>query len=259
MELVSVITPVYNGERYLEQTIQSVLNQTYKNIEYILIDDCSQDSSLAIIEKYRDKVVICRNNKNLGIIRTVNEGIKKAKGKYIMLLGHDDLVEPDHVEKLLLDFDEDTSLVFCSHILIDKDNKKTQSRSGSTWINKALQNPLFELAKSNFISCCGIILSKEKVEKVGLFEEIDDFPNYGEWLLWIKLAAVGKIKYNREKKALYRRHETNITNTFEDKLVKKNLQKYYKLCRKTAYKLGNFTVFQRMELLAYHLLYYLRY
>jgi len=56
MEPVSVIIPVYNGEKFLDQTIKSVLNQTYKNVEYIIIDDCSQDNSLKIIEKYSDKI-----------------------------------------------------------------------------------------------------------------------------------------------------------------------------------------------------------
>lgn len=254
MEPVSVIIPVYNGEKFLDQTIKSVLNQTYKNVEYIIIDDCSQDNSLKIIEKYSDKITIYINKKNLGIIKTVNNAIKRSNGKYILVIGQDDLLESDHIENMIRAFDDNTSLIFCNSIIIDKNNNKIgiAYQDEQTKIKK-IQNPLFELSKNNFIHSCGAIFSKEKAEKVGFYEEIEEFPNYGEWLFWIKLSTVGKIKYNSKKRAFYRKHETNITNTFKDKETKRMLYSYYNLCRKTAYNLGNFNIIEKIEFWYYYL------
>lgn len=92
--LVSIITPVYNAQDYLEETILSVLNQTYSNWELLLIDDCSTDNSYEIIEKYlkKDKrIKYLKNEKNSGPAITRNRGIEESKGEYIAFLDSDDL------------------------------------------------------------------------------------------------------------------------------------------------------------------------
>lgn len=102
-QLVSVIMPVYNGEKYLDEAIQSVLAQTYKNFEFIIINDGSRDKSLDIIEKYKNQderiVVISRENK--GLVPSLNEGIEKAKGKYVARMDADDLCMPNRFEEQL--------------------------------------------------------------------------------------------------------------------------------------------------------------
>lgn len=101
--LVSVIVPVYNSEKYLKSCIESILNQTYKSIEIILVNDGSIDKSLDIIKEYesRDKRVICIDKKNTGVSSTRNIGIDKATGKYIMFIDSDDFIENDYIEELL--------------------------------------------------------------------------------------------------------------------------------------------------------------
>lgn len=90
---ISVVMPVYNAEKYLDEAIQSILNQTYKDYEFIIINDGSTDKSLSIIEKYKDQderiVLISRENR--GIVASLNEGIQKAKGKYIARMDADDI------------------------------------------------------------------------------------------------------------------------------------------------------------------------
>lgn len=90
--LVSIITPVYNSEEYLEETILSVINQTYKNWELLLVDDCSTDNSYEIIEKYLtdERIKYLRNERNSGPAITRNVGLETANGKYIALLDSDD-------------------------------------------------------------------------------------------------------------------------------------------------------------------------
>ena len=96
--LVSIITVVYNGEKYLEQTIQSVINQTYPNIEYIIIDGGSTDGTLEIIKKYKKHISYWVSEPDKGIFDAVNKGIDIAKGKLIGMINSDDWYEPKAVE-----------------------------------------------------------------------------------------------------------------------------------------------------------------
>lgn len=114
-ELISVIIPLYNTEKYIEQCIESVLNQTYTNIEVIVVNDKSTDSSLDVVSKYsaNNKVVIFSNEVNVGVSATRNFGIKKSKGKFIAFLDADDYW---HVDKLRLQINKikETGADVCS-------------------------------------------------------------------------------------------------------------------------------------------------
>lgn len=98
--LVSIITPVYNSEEYLEETILSVINQTYKNWELLLIDDYSTDNSYKIIEKYLtdERIKYLRNERNSGPAITRNVGLEKSKGEYIAFLDSDDIWAKNKLE-----------------------------------------------------------------------------------------------------------------------------------------------------------------
>jgi glycosyltransferase involved in cell wall biosynthesis len=99
--LVSIITIVFNGELHLEQTIKSVLEQTYHNIEYIVIDGGSTDNSVSIIKKYSDKLAYWISEKDKGISDAFNKGISRATGEIVGLINADDWYEPDAVEKVV--------------------------------------------------------------------------------------------------------------------------------------------------------------
>ena len=91
-DLISIILPVYNGETYLEDSIKSILNQTYQNFELIIINDGSTDSSHLIIEKFlKSNKIIYRSRKNKGLVKTLNEGIKLSSGNYIARMDQDDI------------------------------------------------------------------------------------------------------------------------------------------------------------------------
>ena len=98
--LISIITVVYNGEKTIEQTITSVSEQTYKNIEYIIVDGKSTDGTMQIVSKYKGKIakIICEKDK--GIYDAMNKGISLAKGDIIGLLNADDFYEPDAIENI---------------------------------------------------------------------------------------------------------------------------------------------------------------
>lgn len=124
-DLISVIIPVYNAEKYLHQCLESVLSQTYKNIEIILIDDGSKDSSGAICDDYASKYPFIRaiHKRNGGASSARNVGIDNATGKYIFFLDSDDWIEHDALEKLIVAANqENADLVFCEATTIDEDS-----------------------------------------------------------------------------------------------------------------------------------------
>lgn len=99
--LISVVLPVYNAEEFLEEAIESILSQTYRNIEFIIINDGSCDKSLEIIEKYasKDERIIVISRENRGLVYSLNEGIKKAKGMFIARMDADDISLSQRFEK----------------------------------------------------------------------------------------------------------------------------------------------------------------
>ena len=99
-DLISIIIPVYNTEKFLDETINTVLNQTYKNFELILVNDGSKDKSVGVIKKYNDKrIKLIDNKNNKGAALSRNDGIRKAKGRYICFLDADDLWNKEKLEK----------------------------------------------------------------------------------------------------------------------------------------------------------------
>lgn len=111
--LITIITVVFNGEKTLERTIQSVINQTYKNIEYIIIDGNSTDGTLGIIQKYNKKIDYWISEQDKGIYNAMNKGIKLAKGDYIYILGSDDyLYDREVLQKISIHLLNNYDLVY---------------------------------------------------------------------------------------------------------------------------------------------------
>lgn len=121
--LVSVVMPVYNSEKFIEGAIQSVLKQTHKKIEFIIIDDGSTDSSKLIIEKYlNDERIIFISRENMGLVFTLNQLLKMSKGNYIARMDSDDISAENRIEKQLrfLIENSDVAVVGCSSYIINE-------------------------------------------------------------------------------------------------------------------------------------------
>lgn len=126
--LISVIIPVFNVEKYLKQCVDSVINQSYKELEILLIDDGSTDKSGTICDEYQHKdnriKVFHKNNEGLGYTR--NFGIKHSSGDYVMFLDSDDFISIDFVEKLVNDL-ENVDLIKSGYIRFDENNRETNT------------------------------------------------------------------------------------------------------------------------------------
>lgn len=162
--LVSIITPVYNAQDYLEETILSVLNQTYKNWELILIDDCSTDKSYEIIEKYlkEDKRIrYLKNEKNSGPAITRNNGIENSKGDYIAFLDSDDLWSEDKLEKQIY-FMINNNIFMChgDYEMMDENGKYLKK------IKTKKELDYFTLLKENQIKTSFLVLDQRKIKDI---------------------------------------------------------------------------------------------
>lgn len=123
---VSVIVPIYNAAEYLENNIYSIINQTYRNIEIILVDDGSTDDSLEICEKVKskDSRIKLISKENGGVSTARNEGLKKATGKWVMFMDPDDYLEVTIIERLLSNLSADTDIISTSCTSFTSKEKK---------------------------------------------------------------------------------------------------------------------------------------
>jgi len=125
--LVSILIPVYNVERYVQQALDSIASQTYANLQVIVVDDCSTDSTAEIVERFceRDpRFVLLKNVTNLHIAKALNRALSEATGEYIARCDGDDVMEPDRIQRQLdyLHTHSDVALVGCSLVFIDESN-----------------------------------------------------------------------------------------------------------------------------------------
>lgn len=123
MNKVSIIVPIYNAEKTIKRCIDSILRQTYKNFELLLINDGSKDQSLNIVNEYKDKRIVVIDKKNEGVAKTRNLGIRKATGDYIMFIDNDDYIDSDYVDTYVNEIvNSDSDLVIGGYRRIN--NKK---------------------------------------------------------------------------------------------------------------------------------------
>ncbi len=231
---ISIVIPFYEGYEFLFETISSCLNQDFPGeIEIIIIDDCSSQSPNFIIEKFPEKkdcIKFVQNETNLGLMKTNNKALSILSGEFVIFLGQDDILLPSHVRLMHYSAKKDgAAFVWCNSIVIDHQGK---------FIKKSLNDSLqkiktflakFFITKSNFISSTGLMLDVSILRKIGGFPE--GFKNSGEWLLWIEIIFKYKISYTQSTKALYRRHENNLTNYIDNEVLPKDVQFYYSYCK----------------------------
>ncbi len=215
--LVSVIIPNYNHSAFLNQRINSVLNQTYKNFEIIFLDDNSTDNSVEIIKKYEnDKHVshIIVNEQNSGSpFKQWEKGLEFAKGELIWIAESDDACETSLLETLVEAFiqDKECVLAFCKSIKIDTNGnqigeagmKADLHMNGKDFFNKYLY-------RFCFINNASSALFKKNVLK-SIDWRHTNFKGSGDWILWIEISRCGNIAYINKPLNYFRIHGSNTT------------------------------------------------
>ena len=207
--LVSIIIPLYNSENYVHKTIESILNQTYKNFELIIVDDASTDNSIKIINSYiRDdkRIKLIQSSSNFGgPARPRNIGIRKSKGEYIAFCDNDDLWENNKLEMQLNQIIKNNFNFCCSDILlIDKNNNILNFSFIRKLTRMIFFNPsYFKLFFSSQIALSSVLISREFLGK-NKFDEDKNLIACEDYLLWLTLFRKKQIKYYKTKDKLVR-------------------------------------------------------
>lgn len=179
-ELISIIVPIYNVEKYIHRCVDSIINQTYKNIEIILVDDGSLDNSGTICNEYkkRDKRinVIHKNNGGLGFAR--NSGLDIASGKYVTFIDGDDYIGSAHIEKmytLIKETNSDTCIGGHTRMYSNREEKRLNVCSGNIYRNNVKEQILPRMCGANVygkdyieMSVCMVLFSNEIIQNNNL-------------------------------------------------------------------------------------------
>lgn len=223
--LVSIITPMYNGERFISDTIRSVLYQTYTDWEMIVVDDGSKDKGAEIVEEFakKDPRITLIKQKNAGSGAARNNGIRRAEGNYICLLDADDTWEKDFlIEQIKLLKEKGGTLVFSSHKRIDEKGKECL---------KPFIVPekitYTDLLKTCSISCLTAMYDASKFGKFYLREDFKSLRD--DYILWLEIIKQCKIAYGNKKVLANYRVMQNSTSGNKKKVIKPQFLVYYKV------------------------------
>jgi glycosyltransferase involved in cell wall biosynthesis len=194
-KLVSIILPTYNGSPYIKKAIESVLSQTYKNWELIIIDDCSLDRTSSIVANYinlNSNIKYIKNNENLGVQKSLNKGLSVSKGEYIARIDDDD--EWIDVDKLktqveFLESNIGYVLIGTGALLVDEDDELL-SKYLLPKSDLEIKNKI--LSKNCFVHS-SVLFKKNTAQEVGGFSENEAIKHVEDYDLWLRLGMKGKL------------------------------------------------------------------
>ncbi len=227
MPKISVIIPTYNRAHIVCETIDSVLAQTYKNYEIIVVDDGSEDNTKEILKKYGEKIIyIYQKNKGLPAAR--NTGIKHMKGEYAAFVDSDDLFLPTKLEEQMNVFDQNPEIAVVSTMaeLIDDDAHKLAGYKPQAFNSCDFKGIL----ESNFVVMSSTIVKKNVLLAVDMFDET--LKTCEDWDIWIRILAEYKLYYLEKPLLKYRisadAMSKNLLKIYEGELMMLNkFQKKY--------------------------------
>ncbi|MBD5136082.1 MAG: glycosyltransferase [Lachnospiraceae bacterium] len=229
-ELVSIVIPVYNCSDTICDTVSSVLNQTYKNMEIIIVDDCSTEDIIGKVQSLQDnRIRYYRNKKNMGANYSRNYGILHSKGRFIAFQDSADIWMQDKLEKQMAMFsDENIDAVYCETEYIKQDG--THKIVPDRWKDDKNRNECiyYTLLYTNIIDTPSLIVKKECLIECGMFDE--DMPRLQDWELCLRLAKSYKFLCVNEILSKGRYRKDSISSDYKrlitagSLLIKKNIK-----------------------------------
>ncbi len=215
MPRVSILTPAYNCEKYIVETIESALKQTFQDFEMIIVDDGSIDRTQEIVERYvfnfPEKIRYIYQA-NGGPAKARNRGIRESKGEYLALLDADDLWLPNRLEETVavLNRKAEVGLVHAKTKRILEDGRFTETPRKNIRYLSGHIFPYILLRKAN-ISCLTVLFRKECVEKVGYFDETKECFGVEDRDLWLRIASNYRIEFIDKVLGYYRLRSSGIS------------------------------------------------
>ena len=216
MPKVSIIIPTYNRARFITRAIDSVLSQTYWNVEIIVVDDGSTDNTKNIVNSYGKQVrYIYQENKGAASAR--NTGINESKGQYIAFLDSDDFYAKDNLEKKIsfLEGNPQIGWIYSDWQYIDEKGKYLDKGSlRFDYFNKKLSGEIFEelFYKRNFIATDTVVVKRSVLEDIGFFDP--KIPSQEEYDLWLRMSAKYAVGYIDEPLVTVTTHPDSLSTDF---------------------------------------------
>jgi len=212
---VSIVIPVYNAERYLKECIESALNQTYKDIEVIAVDDGSTDGSPEILNGYSDKIKII-TKENGGTASALNLGIKNMKGEWFKWLSADDILYPNAIEELISEAEnhENKKIIFYSNYDIINSEGKVIKQFIEPNYNELTSFDFNVILLDHYIgNGTTSLIHKSTLDEYGVFDESIGFAE--DYELWLRFCLIHGCRLRLVQKILakYRIHEIQLTQS----------------------------------------------
>ena len=229
MNLISIIINCHNGEKFLEKSLESVFNQTYTNWEIIFLDNCSNDKSSEVLQKFDDERIKYYKTDNLvDLYRARNLAVEKCNGNYISFLDTDDLWRPDKLEKqiIFLKNNRQFKIVYSNYYVLKNEKKKLKHK-----INLPSGFITQELLDYYSIGILTVLLERD-IFKKNKFN--DEYNIIGDFDFFIKLSQEFEIGSIQEPLAVYRLHENNFSSRKVD-IYKEELHQWINLNEKNLY------------------------
>ena len=208
---VTVLMSVYNGEKYLNEAIDSILGQTFKDFEFLIINDGSTDKTGEILESYNDpRIKIINNEKNIGLTKSLNKGLKLTRGEYIARQDADDISMPERLEKEVefLETHQDYAVVGTFAKIINKNSE----------ILSFLERPIEDLKikeffkKDNCIVHGSSMIRKACLSDIGFYNEL--MIRSQDYELWLRLSKKYRLANIAKYLYMWRKHDENIEAKF---------------------------------------------
>ena len=245
LPLVSVALCTYNGEKYLSKQIDSILRQTYANIEIVIVDDCSTDKTLSIISSFQKKDRRLRyfvNEMNLGFNKNFEKASKLCSGEFIAICDQDD-VWLDHKIERLLEAIGNKLMVYANSAIIDDQDKQT----GRLMIDSDRPQEEYLSYKTilinNFVSGHNLLFRKEALSYVFPFPEV----GFYDWWMGFVMLYENKLAYCNEVLTWYRVHDTSVTNSLPVKSIKRKVDIMKKECETIIEELSFFETYSGLK------------
>jgi len=222
-EKVSIIVPMYNAEKFIGKTIESVLAQTYQNWEMLIMNDVSTDNSLAIVSMYAKKderIKIVNTEKNVGVVKGRNFLIDLASGKYIAFLDADDYWHNEKLEKQIKFMKEKNASISCTEYTRVKENEE---KINDVIIKEEISYN--DMLKNNYLGCLTVIYDAEKIGK-RYFKELEKNEDY---VLWLEIVKDVNTIYGLKENLAYYRVLDNSRSSNKVKTAKVRWEIYRKI------------------------------
>ncbi|OGK36248.1 hypothetical protein A3A93_05880 [Candidatus Roizmanbacteria bacterium RIFCSPLOWO2_01_FULL_38_12] len=215
---ISIITPTFNFERYIDKCIESVQRQTFSNWEMIIVDDGSSDNTVKVVKKYLSldpRIKLITHKKNWGVKqlkKTYNQALLKSKGKYIAILEGDDFWPEYKLDKQVKDFDNNkVVLSFGDSVFTDGSGRGfdilTYNQDREKLSNNPISSILYLFTDLNFyLSPVTVLIRKSALSHIGGFKNSSDY-YFVDFPTWLHLSLEGTFVYKKDILGFYRRHE----------------------------------------------------